>query len=269
MSRRPHLNALAAISAAVLGALAGPALALASGGSGSPSGGASPSGASAPSGSTGSAGSTQQPSVGSANVTVTASGDGIWLATRSGALLRSRLRFSGSVDGARPGDLVEIERRGRETHWRWAVTAQATPASNGEFSAVWRTNHIGQFAIRALVASAGQRSARASTTGSSASPALTIIVYRPSEATLYGPGFYGRKTACGQRLTRNTIGLANRTLPCGTRVALEYDGRTLTVPVIDRGPYGTIADWDLTMATGRALGMPGTEWIGAVSVPGR
>jgi rare lipoprotein A len=94
-------------------------------------------------------------------------------------------------------------------------------------------------------------------------------VYRPSGATLYGPGFYGHKTACGQTLRRRTLGLANRTLPCGTQVAIYYHGRTISVPVIDRGPYRTGYDWDLTMATARALGIPGTVTIGAVSLPHR
>jgi rare lipoprotein A (peptidoglycan hydrolase) len=37
--------------------------------------------------------------------------------------------------------------------------------------------------------------------------------------------------------------------------------------VIDRGPYAHHANWDLTMATGRALGMTGTAVVGAASVP--
>ena len=37
--------------------------------------------------------------------------------------------------------------------------------------------------------------------------------------------------------------------------------------MIDRGPYAHGANWDLTMATGRALGMLGTEVIGAAAVP--
>jgi rare lipoprotein A (peptidoglycan hydrolase) len=41
------------------------------------------------------------------------------------------------------------------------------------------------------------------------------------------------------------------------------------VPVIDRGPYANGADWDLTEATGRALGISGTAEIGAVSLPRR
>ena len=100
-------------------------------------------------------------------------------------------------------------------------------------------------------------------------PSLTTTVYRPSKATEYGPGFYGKKTACGQRLRRGMIGLANRTLRCGESVAIYYQGRTLVVPVIDRGPYANGADWDLTEATGKALGIDGTAQIDAVSLPTR
>ena len=50
------------------------------------------------------------------------------------------------------------------------------------------------------------------------------------------------------------VGVASRTLPCGTLVQIGYHGRHLTVPVVDRGPYGHIgAVWDLTAGTARAL----------------
>ncbi len=96
---------------------------------------------------------------------------------------------------------------------------------------------------------------------------MTVIIYRPATATQYGPGFYGHRTACGAVLRRKTLGVANRTLPCGTRVAVYYGGRMIVVPVIDRGPYTRGVDWDLTEATGRALGIRGTARIGAVSLP--
>jgi rare lipoprotein A (peptidoglycan hydrolase) len=128
---------------------------------------------------------------------------------------------------------------------------------------VWQTNHIGRFAMRAVVIGASEAHSAAAT------PSLTTTVYRPSRATEYGPGFYGKKTACGQRLRRGTIGLANRTLKCGESVAIYYQGRTLVVPVIDRGPYANGADWDLTVATGKALGITGTAQIAAVSLPAR
>ena len=61
--------------------------------------------------------------------------------------------------------------------------------------------------------------------------------------------------------------MANRTLPCGTEVQLYWKGSVITVPVIDRGPYAHNANWDLTMATARALGMEGTGVVGAAALP--
>lgn len=59
--------------------------------------------------------------------------------------------------------------------------------------------------------------------------------------TWYGPGFYGNRTACGQRYSRDIIGVAHRTLPCGTMVQFRWNGITATAPVIDRGPYASAA----------------------------
>ena len=78
-------------------------------------------------------------------------------------------------------------------------------------------------------------------------------------ATWFGPGFYGQTTACGQTLTPAVVGVANRTLPCGTLVKFGYKGHTATVPVIDRGPYAhNGAQWDLTTGAAAALGMADT-----------
>jgi rare lipoprotein A (peptidoglycan hydrolase) len=75
-------------------------------------------------------------------------------------------------------------------------------------------------------------------------------------ATWFGPGFYGQTTACGQTLTPEVVGVANRTLPCGTLVRVGYEGHSLTVPVLDRGPYShTGANWDLTAGAAAALDM--------------
>jgi rare lipoprotein A len=82
-------------------------------------------------------------------------------------------------------------------------------------------------------------------------------------ATWFGPGFYGQKTACGQTLTPAVVGVAHRTLPCGTLVKVSYNGRTLTIPVLDRGPYSRIgAEWDLTAGAAQALGISETVRIG-------
>ncbi len=197
------------------------------------------------------------------NVTVTASGNGITLTSRASAFLRNQLRFTGMIPASDAGDTVEIERLGHQTGWAWAPAARSRARSDGSFAVVWHVNHIGRFAIRALILTGHSSHVAA------ASPTLIVTVYRQTIATQFGPGFYGQTTACGEVLRRRTLGVANRTLPCGTMVAIYYQGRTIVVPVIDRGPYANHADYDLTEATGRALGMDGTATIGAVSLPRR
>ena len=102
---------------------------------------------------------------------------------------------------------------------------------------------------------------------SSQAPAAAAPAPRPAPrgaalATWFGPGFYGQRTACGQVLTPAVVGLANRKLPCGTLVTVTYRGHRLTMPVIDRGPYGgNGAQWDLTAGAARALGMTDTARI--------
>jgi rare lipoprotein A (peptidoglycan hydrolase) len=77
-----------------------------------------------------------------------------------------------------------------------------------------------------------------------------VDVFHRVLASWYGPG--GR-TACGEELTSKTLGVANKTLPCGTLVTFRYRHRTLRVPVIDRGPFVAGRDYDLTYATKRKL----------------
>jgi len=70
----------------------------------------------------------------------------------------------------------------------------------------------------------------------------------------YGPGFIGNGTACGQTLTRSLVGVAHRTLPCGTKLQFRYGGRTVTLPVVDRGPYVSGRTFDLTVGACKKLG---------------
>src|SRR5438105_2742309 len=96
--------------------------------------------------------------------------------------------------------------------------------------------------------------ALAATGGVESAPPVTAaprISHRASLATWFGPGFYGQRTACGQVLTPAVVGVAHRSLPCGTLVKMSYHGRQLIVPVIDRGPYAhNGAAWDLTGGAG-------------------
>ncbi len=247
VSRRA--SAYAATTLAVIGTMVAPALVWAA------SGGAGLGGSGNGGGSTGPSGSVEP-----GNGKVTANGNGIRVTTHESVMLRDHLRFTGNAGSSAAGDTIEIERRGHETGWQWAPTAHGTAAPHGGFSATWPVDHIGRFSIRAVI----ERSQ--SSHAASASPSLTITVYRPAIATYYGPGSWGSTTACGETLHRNTLGVANRTLPCGTKVAIYYGGKTITVPVIDRGPYANHADWDLTEATSKALNFPGLATIGAVSL---
>jgi hypothetical protein len=192
-----------------------------------------------------------------ANVTVSATANGMTIASRESDVLRTAALVNGSLPVAQAGRTVEIELLGARTSWSWQPVAKTQVRQDGSYSASWKPTHAGKFEVRALIEQPGAALA-------GASPTISVIVYRPARATLYGPGFYGKRTACGTVLRRWTIGVANRTLPCGTRVAVYYGGQMLVVPVIDRGPYANGADWDLTMATGAALSIDTTVTVGAV-----
>jgi rare lipoprotein A len=87
-----------------------------------------------------------------------------------------------------------------------------------------------------------------------------LNVYHLAEASWYGGG---GSLACGGELTSSTLGVANKTLPCGTLVSLRYHGRGVRVPVIDRGPFVPGREFDLTEATKLALGFGdiGEVWV--------
>jgi hypothetical protein len=178
---------------------------------------------------------------------VSASSGGLTVTAMPDQTLGAIARFSGRAPANR---LVRLQRQDARTQ-KWRNVARARADGTGAYTARWRPNHIGPTALRAIL-------------HTTAAP-LRIMVYKPTIATWYGPGFFGAQTACGQVLTPDLQGVAHRRLPCGTRVAFTYNGRSIVVPVIDRGPYGVAgADWDLTQATAAALGITATATLGAV-----
>jgi len=84
---------------------------------------------------------------------------------------------------------------------------------------------------------------------------------RSAGATWYGPGLYGNHTACGQTLLPGTVGVAHKTLPCGTAIKFVYHGRALVTRVIDRGPYSVGNAFDLTNGARRVLGFEGVGQV--------
>ena len=125
------------------------------------------------------------------------------------------------------------------------------------------------FGVCALAALAGAIPAQADTGGAStvastdaqAGRGIAFTAFRLGAATWYGPGFYGKRTACGQTLRPGTLGVAHRNLPCGTAVKFVYGGRQIITRVIDRGPYAKGVAWDLTNGARESLGFEGSGRI--------
>ncbi|HTT95639.1 MAG TPA: septal ring lytic transglycosylase RlpA family protein [Solirubrobacterales bacterium] len=91
---------------------------------------------------------------------------------------------------------------------------------------------------------------------------LSFTPFRYAGASWYGgTSMWGRSTACGQTLRPSTVGVANKTLPCGTPVKFVWHGHSIVAPVIDRGPYIKGRAWDLTSAAAKALEFEGVGRI--------
>jgi rare lipoprotein A len=214
---------------------------------------------------------------------LTASGDGISITVAGSGATKHPLTISGTAPETAAGSRIAIETAPTSTSHSWTQVATALIAPTGAFSAVWVPSSSGEVAIRAVL-SGGLTSAlvqtetgdngagalptsNASTTASTTvtTSALLIPIFKSAIATMYGPGLWNRHTFCGERLRKTTLGVASRTLKCGTKVDISFNGREITVPVIDRGPFANNATWDLTWATGKALGMKATSTIGTLT----
>ena len=154
------------------------------------------------------------------------------------------------------------------------VTGTVKPAVDGQQvvvhvpgkDKVTRTGPGGKFQVKFGVGGAGEYKVSASaqgtdTTTGSDSRAVKVTAYRPAQASWYGPGLYGNGLACGGTLTPGTIGVAHKSLPCGTQLTLRYHGNSVKVEVIDRGPYVGGREFDLTAATKQRLGFPSTGTV--------
>jgi rare lipoprotein A len=175
------------------------------------------------------------------------------------ALLGRWQRVSGQLEGAAAGRDMLVQRSDGSAGW--VTVARTRTGDRGAFSARWRPDRIGRFTLRVVPAGSATTASAAE-----ALPTASTTVYGAAIATQYGRGSYGSRTACGTILRPGTIGVAHRTLPCGTLVEFHYRGATIKAPVIDRGPYANRADWDLTDAAARALRFNGLDYVGAMRV---
>jgi rare lipoprotein A len=179
---------------------------------------------------------------------------------RTRVRVRSRTRAELSTRHARVGDEVVIEGRvlpGSRRDVTVEVGGDALRThtdSKGRLREEWRPGHTGTYDVR--VVARGTRSTLGSQDGLG-----EVTVYRPAQASWYGPGLYGNRTACGQTLTPSIQGVAHRSMPCGTKLTLRYGHNTVEVRVIDRGPYAAGREFDLTYATKQRLGFPDTGTV--------
>lgn len=144
-------------------------------------------------------------------------------------------------------------------------TPHLSPARQSPAGRRCRAALLMTLALAALLAPV----ARAATGGASATAGVTPAPgeafafgpMRSAGATWYGPTLYGNTTACGQVLRPTTVGVAHRTLPCGTTVKFVYRGRVLVTKVIDRGPYSRGNAWDLTNGAREVLDFEGVDKV--------
>jgi hypothetical protein len=156
-----------------------------------------------------------------------------------------------------------------------AVRGRLLPAQSGRsvrlqgrFGRRWhtlgsaRTGARGRFKVRAAAPSSFARRLRVVFPGDAANTRTTqsagrLTVYSPDMASWYNDG---GNTACGYHAG---LGVANRTLPCGTKVRFYHAGHAVTATVDDRGPYVGGRNWDLNQNTAAALGFAGvgSVWV--------
>lgn len=163
-----------------------------------------------------------------------------------------RARVRGALKPGQRGRSVKLQLASRG---KWRTVDTARTGAGGRFTAAWRPREAGAYKLR--LRSVGDRLAAGSD-----DRLAPVRAYRPGHASWYGPGLYGNRLGCGGTLTPSTLGVAHKSLPCGTKVTFRHHGRTATVSVVDRGPYVAGREWDLTEATKRKLGFgsTGTVW---------
>jgi hypothetical protein len=195
----------------------------------------------------------------------TSGADDMGLRMPAHAMRGKPVRISGHSRRAKKR-VVRIERR--EAGGTWLAIGSVRASKKGDWTIVWKPRSTGAYELRARLGRATSSGDGGTTVGGTtevgSASTRYLTVFEPAIATWYGPGFFGNKTACDIELTRETVGVAHRELPCGTQVLIAYKGRSIIVPVIDRGPFANNADWDLTQAAAEQVGMTATSRIGFI-----
>jgi rare lipoprotein A len=83
------------------------------------------------------------------------------------------------------------------------------------------------------------------------------VIIQVGEASFYGKGFHGKRTAGGTRFNRWARTAAHPTLPLGTQARVTHlgTGKSVQVEITDRGPYAKGRNIDLSEAAARVIGL--------------
>ena len=130
----------------------------------------------------------------------------------------------------------------------------ARTTSGGNFRISWTSKSSGAKKLRLHVE--GDKAAVAS------SQTVKLNVFKAANASYYGPGFYGSRTACGQTMTPGAVHVAHKTLPCGTKVKFYLGGKIVNTVVRDRGPFHPGRTFDLSAGLKQRLGFGSTGVVG-------
>lgn len=133
-------------------------------------------------------------------------------------------------------------------------TVKGRTAKSGRFAIKVKADDVGESAVRV-------RAASDKIAAGSGDKAGKVAVLRPAIASYYGPGLYGNSLGCGGTLQPDTVGVAHKSLPCGTKLIVAYGDRSVKTAVIDRGPYVGNREFDLTEALRNELGFGSTGTV--------
>jgi len=179
---------------------------------------------------------------------------------RPRAALRVGLRRLHVVAGGR-ASVRGVVRAGGAAASGASVALQVRRASGWSTLTRGRTGRGGRFSLADRRSRTESAKVRVRVSGARLRPATRglgrLEVYRRAYASWYGPGLYGNRLGCGGTLGVGTLGVAHKSLPCGTQVTFRRGGRSVRVRVIDRGPYVGGREYDLTAATAQRLGFRG------------
>src|SRR5437763_12228961 len=131
------------------------------------------------------------------------------------------IALRGQVTPALPWRRVRLEGR---SAGRWTTLANSQTGRRGAFTVRYAPHGLANEPLRVTVGG-GSRSAKASARAGS------LTSYRESVASWYDDG---GGTACGFHAD---YGVANRTLPCGSRIMFIRGGHKVLAVVDDRGPF--------------------------------